>query len=276
MVVVAQLAERLVVVQEVAGSTPVDHPRWKGSLWLSVTTLSLYLHISFYDERGPRAIASGLPSGFAPGRYPVSAAESFAPHTAKDDSVAIRPIVIHGNPVLHRPAAPVTEFNDELKELVADMYETMDASNGVGLAAPQIGVGLRIFTYKMENEDGVPPRGCIINPVLTLGKISTADPDPYEEEEGCLSFPGYGFPLKRAEWVTVNGLDEHGNPVHFEATGWFARCMQHETDHLDGKLYVNRLNKKWTGKMKKVVKKEGWTVDGNSWMPGVDPDPFGH
>ena len=74
----------------------------------------------------------------------------------------------------------------------------------------------------------------------------------------------------------MNGLDEHGNPVHFEATGWFARCMQHETDHLDGKLYVNRLNKKWTGKMKKVVKKEGWTVDGNSWMPGVDPDPFGH
>ena len=136
--------------------------------------------------------------------------------------------------------------------------------------------GIAFVAAKMENEDGVPPRGCIINPVLTLGKISTADPDPYEEEEGCLSFPGYGFPLKRAEWVTVNGLDEHGNPVRFEATGWFARCMQHETDHLDGKLYVNRLNKKWTSKMKKVVKKEGWTVDGNSWMPGVDPDPFGH
>ena len=213
-----------------------------------------------------------MPRDFMRQAHPISSRST----QAKDDSVAIRPIVIHGTPVLHRPAAPVTEFNDELKELVADMYETMDASNGVGLAAPQIGVGLRIFTYKMENEDGVPPRGCIINPVLTLGKISTADPDPYEEEEGCLSFPGYGFPLKRAEWVTVNGLDEHGNPVHFEATGWFARCMQHETDHLDGKLYVNRLNKKWTSKMKKVVKKEGWTVDGNSWMPGVDPDPFGH
>lgn len=225
-------------------------------------------------RNGPFAYPqSGSPTHGVPGKFPFNSSHSTQ---AKDNSVAIRPIVIHGNPVLHRPAAPVTEFNDELKELVADMYETMDASNGVGLAAPQIGVGLRIFTYKMENEDGVPPRGCIINPVLTLGKISTADPDPYEEEEGCLSFPGYGFPLKRAEWVTVNGLDEHGNPVHFEATGWFARCMQHETDHLDGKLYVNRLNKKWTGKMKKVVKKEGWTVDGNSWMPGVDPDPFGH
>ncbi len=221
----------------------------------------------------PHLHEAHLQKAGAPGQFPPNSSHSTQ---AKDNSVAIRPIVIHGNPVLHRPAAPVTEFNDELKELVADMYETMDASNGVGLAAPQIGVGLRIFTYKMENEDGVPPRGCIINPVLTLGKISTADPDPYEEEEGCLSFPGYGFPLKRAEWVTVNGLDEHGNPVQFEATGWFARCMQHETDHLDGKLYVNRLNKKWTSKMKKVVKKEGWTVDGNSWMPGVDPDPFGH
>ena len=167
--------------------------------------------------------------------------------------MTVRPIVIHGNPVLHRPAAPVTAFDEQLKELIADMYETMDASHGVGLAAPQIGVGLRLFTYQMENEDGVPPRGVVVNPVLTLGKISGADPDPDTEEEGCLSFPGYGFPLKRAEWVTVTGFDD-----------------------LDGKLYVNRLNKKWTSRMKKVVKKEGWTVEGNSWMPGVDPDPFGH
>ena len=117
--------------------------------------------------------------------------------------MTVRPIVIHGNPVLHRPAAPVTAFDEQLKELIADMYETMDASHGVGLAAPQIGVGLRLFTYQMENEDGVPPRGVVVNPVLTLGKISGADPDPDTEEEGCLSFPGYGFPLKRAEWVTL-------------------------------------------------------------------------
>ena len=88
--------------------------------------------------------------------------------------MAIRPVVIYGNPVLHRPAAPVTAFDDEFKALVTDMYETMDAAHGVGLAAPQIGVGLRVFTYQMENEDGVTPRGCIVNPRLTLGKVSSA------------------------------------------------------------------------------------------------------
>lgn len=190
--------------------------------------------------------------------------------------MAILPIVIHGNPVLHRPATPVTTIDDNLRKLMADMDETLDASHGVGLAAPQVGVGLRMFNYKYPNDDGVPERGFILNPVLTLGKISSADPDPNTEEEGCLSFPGYGFPLKRADWVTVSALNEKGEPISFEATGWFARVMQHETDHLDGKLYVNRLNKKWTAKSKKVVKREGWTVDGNSWLPGTDPDPFGH
>ena len=92
--------------------------------------------------------------------------------------MTIHPIVIHGNPVLHHPAAPITAFDKQLKELIADMYETMDASHRVGLAAPQIGVGLRLFTYQMENEDGVPPRGVVVNPVLTLGEISGADPDP--------------------------------------------------------------------------------------------------
>ena len=104
--------------------------------------------------------------------------------------MTVRPIVIHGNPVLHRPAAPVTAFDEQLKELIADMYETMDASHGVGLAAPQIGVGLRLFTYQMENEDGVPPRGVVVNPVLTLGKISGADPDP--DKKGASHSPGTG------------------------------------------------------------------------------------
>lgn len=189
--------------------------------------------------------------------------------------MAIRPIVITGNPVLHRPAAKVTEFNDELRALVADMYETMDEAHGVGLAAPQIGVGLRIFTYGFDNDDGVPARGVIVNPVLTAGKISEVTPDPDEESEGCLSVPGYSWPLKRADWIRIAGQDENGDPLAFEANGWFARVMQHEYDHLDGKLYVDRLNTKWGKKARKAIKQEQWSND-STWLPGEDEDPFGH
>ncbi|GGG70252.1 peptide deformylase [Kocuria dechangensis] len=190
--------------------------------------------------------------------------------------MAVRPVVITGTPVLHRPAAKVTRFDEELRTLVEDMYETMDAAHGVGLAAPQIGVGLRIFTYDFQNDDGVAPRGVLVNPVLTLGRISQDAPDPDEESEGCLSVPGYSWPLKRADWVRLTGFDAAGSPVDFEANGWFARVMQHEYDHLDGKLYVDRLNDKWGRKARKAVKAEGWGRDESSWMPGVDEDPFGH
>ena len=190
--------------------------------------------------------------------------------------MTVRPIVIHGEPVLHRRALPVEEFNGELRTLVADMYETMDVANGVGLAAPQIGVGLRLFTFAYENDDDAPDRGVLINPVLTTSKVPGSVPDPDETSEGCLSVPGENFPVNRAEWIKVRGFDEHGAPVEFEGTGWFARVIQHEYDHLDGKLYVDRLNDRWSRKARKVVKAQGWNVPGNSWMPGVDPDPFGH
>lgn len=189
--------------------------------------------------------------------------------------MSIRPIVISGNPVLHRPAARVTEFDDALRDLIADMHETMDASHGVGLAAPQIGVSLRIFTYIFENEDGVAPRGTLVNPVLTTGKISEKAPDPDEEAEGCLSVPSQAWPLKRADWIRIAGQDGNGDPVAFEATGWFARVMQHEYDHLDGKLYVDRLNPKCSRKARKAIARENWGTD-SSWLPGVDEDPFGH
>lgn len=189
--------------------------------------------------------------------------------------MSIRPIVISGNPVLHRPAARVTEFDDALRDLIADMHETMDESHGVGLAAPQIGVSLRIFTYIFENEDGVAPRGTLVNPVLTTGKISEKAPDPDEEAEGCLSVPSQAWPLKRADWIRIAGQDGNGDPVAFEATGWFARVMQHEYDHLDGKLYVDRLNPKWSRKARKAIARENWGTD-SSWLPGVDEDPFGH
>lgn len=190
--------------------------------------------------------------------------------------MAVHPVTITGEPVLHRRADAVVDFDDALRELIADMFETMDKANGVGLAAPQIGVGKRIFVYGMANDDGAPPRGVLVNPTLVLSRVSGAEPDPDEESEGCLSVPGESFPLKRAEWVKVTGFDGGGQRVEFEATRWFARCMQHEYDHLDGRLYMDRLNDIYARKAKKAVKANGWGVPGLTWMPGVDPDPFGH
>ena len=156
--------------------------------------------------------------------------------------MAVRPVVITGEPVLHRPAALVDAFDDGLRQLVADMFETMDAAHGVGLAAPQIAVPLRLFVYEMANDDDVPARGVIINPMLSLSKISSDRPDPDTESEGCLSVPGESYPLKRADQVSVVGFDADGEDVSFRATGWFARVMQHEFDHLNGLLYVDRLD----------------------------------
>lgn len=192
--------------------------------------------------------------------------------------MSIRPITIHGEPVLHRRAAEVSVVDEEIRTLVEDMYETMDAAHGVGLAAPQVGVGLRLFTYTYPPAGpGLPARGVFINPRLRLiGRVSQEEPDRDEESEGCLSVPGYGFPLKRSHHVEISGLDADGEPVSFEATGWFARILQHEYDHLDGRLYVDRLNSRWSRRWKKALKREGWTVPGHTWTPGVDRDPFGH
>jgi peptide deformylase len=190
--------------------------------------------------------------------------------------MAVRPIVITGEPVLHRRAEPVEVIDDDIRELVADMFETMDVANGVGLAAPQVGVGLRIFTWQMDNNDDVPARGVVINPYVVASKPAVGDPDPAEESEGCLSVPGESFPLRRGLEAHVTGLDLDGNELEFDATGWFARCMQHEYDHLNGFLYVDRLGDRWSKKARKAVKRNGWGTPGHTWMPGVDEDPFGH
>ncbi len=190
--------------------------------------------------------------------------------------MTVRAVVITGDPVLHRPAARVGSFDAALTELVQDLFETMDAAHGVGLAAPQIGVALRLFTYEMGNEDGVPPRGVVINPILSLGRISQERPDPDDDSEGCLSVPGESFPLRRADLVTVSGFDPSGDPLTFDATGWFARVMQHEFDHLNGLLYVDRLDSRQYKRARKAIRANGWGSAGHSWMPGVDRDPFGH
>ena len=184
--------------------------------------------------------------------------------------MTIRPICITGEPVLHSRAREVEVFDDELRQLVADMYETMDKAPGVGLAAPQIGVGLRIFTYDYADDEGNERRGVIINPKLEVGPIVDEPADEDTEIEGCLSVPGERFPLKRAEHVLVSGVDLDQNPIRIEADGWFARIFQHEFDHLEGLLYVDRLKEPWKEISSDIISDNGWGKPGLTWLPGKD------
>ncbi|WP_024440119.1 MULTISPECIES: peptide deformylase [unclassified Mycobacterium] len=197
--------------------------------------------------------------------------------------MAVLPIRIVGDPVLHTPTSPVPVADDgslpaDLGELITTMYETMDAANGVGLAANQIGVGLRVFVYDCADDrrSTTRRRGVVVNPVLETSERPETMPDPDEDDEGCLSVPGESFPTGRAEWARVTGLDADGNPVTLEGTGLFARMLQHETGHLDGLLYLDMLVGRNARAAKRTVKSNGWGVPGLSWMPGDEPDPFGH
>jgi peptide deformylase len=157
------------------------------------------------------------------------------------DGVA-RPIVTYGsNPVLHRSSAPVTEFDEGLRRLLLDMFASMAAADGVGLAANQIGVDARIFVIDCPDADGEDIVGYAVNPTLTI--LEPVGNEPAEEvtEEGCLSVPGPYADLPRAYRARVDGVDVKGDPVSIEATGMAARCLQHEVDHLDGIVYVDRL-----------------------------------
>ncbi|MFD4427787.1 peptide deformylase, partial [Nocardia sp. NPDC058497] len=152
--------------------------------------------------------------------------------------MAILPIVIVGDPVLHNPTAPVTETPAELADLIADMYDTLEESKGVGLAANQVGVGKRLFVYDCPDFDAagqqIRRKGVVINPVLETSAIPETMPDPDDDEEGCLSVPGEQFPTGRADWARVTGTDEKGEPVDIEGTGFFARMLQHEVGHRAG------------------------------------------
>ena len=183
--------------------------------------------------------------------------------------MAIRPILIRGEDVLHEPAALVTAFDAELRELVSDMFETMEAAPGVGLAAPQIGVGLRVFVYDYPHDDGTPRRGAVINPELFVSPTEVREPTE-ADDEGCLSFPGERYALVRSDRAILRAVDETGAPLSLECEGWFARILQHEFDHLNGIMYVDRLDPDQAYQAAKVEKKRGWGIPGNSWMPGVD------
>jgi peptide deformylase len=153
-----------------------------------------------------------------------------------------RPIVTYGsNPVLHRPCAPVTEYGRDLRRLVLDMFASMEAADGVGLAANQIGVDARVFVIDCPDAYGEDVVGYVVNPELTVVEPHEGEPAEEVTEEGCLSVPGPYAELPRAFRARVDGADVKGDPVTIEATGMAARCLQHEMDHLDGTVYVDLL-----------------------------------
>jgi peptide deformylase len=184
--------------------------------------------------------------------------------------MAVLPIQITGEPVLHSAALPVTEFDESLSRLVSDMFETMAAAPGVGLAAPQVGVPLRLFVYDWTDDDEVQYRGVAINPELWISPPPVGEADKDEESEGCLSIPGERFPLRRAELAVLRGIDLDQKPFEIKASGWLARIFQHEYDHLDGVLYADRLEHVHAKAVAKVIRKQGWGTPGQSWLPGVD------
>ncbi len=171
--------------------------------------------------------------------------------------MAVRDIRLLGDPVLRTPAVEVTTFDKELRTLVKDLTETMLDAPGSGLAAPQIGVGLRVFTYDVDDV-----MGHLVNPVLHFPSDEEQDGD-----EGCLSLPGLAFDCRRKQHVVAHGQNGYGDPVTIEGHDLLARCVQHEVDHLDGVLFIDRLDPEtkraamaaireaeWSGQARPVVK----------------------
>ena len=150
--------------------------------------------------------------------------------------MAVRPVRIYGDPALREKAREVTAVDETVRGLIADMQETMRAYNGVGLAANQVGVPQRILVVDVPVDEETRVSHALVNPVIDQ-KTGTDN-----GEEGCLSIPGIYADVKRSRHVRVRGLDEHGHPVEFHAEGYLARALQHEMDHLDGVLFVDRLS----------------------------------
>jgi peptide deformylase len=163
--------------------------------------------------------------------------------------VPVQPIRLFGDPVLTTPAEEVTTFDKELRVLVKDLTETMLDAPGAGLAAPQIGVSMRVFTYDVDDV-----LGHLVNPV-----IGTVSEEIQDGDEGCLSFPGLTFPTKRRERVVASGFNVHGDPVTVEGSALLARCIQHEVDHLDGVLFIDRLDPEQRKAALRAIREAEWS-----------------
>lgn len=179
-----------------------------------------------------------MPSVFVQGR-PVDSYPPLAPDARRGQ---VRRITEVGEEVLHKPCRDVTEFGPDLAALIDDMFLTMYIADGAGLAANQVGVNLRLFVYDCPDDDGVRHVGHIVNPVLD--PLDPAGRRLLDDHEGCLSVPGATMDVPRPDRAVVRGLDKDGEPLAIEGTGYFARCLAHETDHVDGHVYLDRLSKR--------------------------------
>lgn len=161
--------------------------------------------------------------------------------------MAIQSIRLFGDPVLRKPAIEVVDFDKELRRLVEDLTDTMMDAPGAGLAAPQIGVGLRVFTWYVDGEPGH-----LVNPRLDLSDELQDGP------EGCLSIPGLSVDCRRAMRAVARGFNMYGDPVTIEGSELLARALQHETDHLDGVLFVDRLDTEARKAAMKAIRESEW------------------
>ncbi|MFI8081606.1 peptide deformylase [Kitasatospora sp. NPDC086009] len=171
---------------------------------------------------------------------PVDSYPALSPEAERG---SVRRVTEAGEEVLHRPCREVTEFGTaELAALIDDMFLTMHVAEGAGLAANQVDVDLRLFVYDCPDDDGIRHVGHILNPVLELPE--PGDRRLVDDMEGCLSVPGAAMAVPRTDHAVVRGFDQDGKPLVIEGTGYFARCLQHESDHLDGHTYLDRLSKR--------------------------------
>ncbi|MFC4004637.1 peptide deformylase [Prauserella oleivorans] len=162
--------------------------------------------------------------------------------------MAVRDLRYFGDPVLKTPADPVTRFDGSVKALVDDLLDTVDMPGRAGLAAPQIGVGLRAFSYRLGGKVGY-----VLNPEIV--ELSEAT---HHIDEGCLSVPELWFPVRRATYAVVRGVDLRNEPVTVEGDGVTAQCLQHEVDHLDGLLYLDRLTPERRRDAFREVRQRDW------------------
>lgn len=163
--------------------------------------------------------------------------------------MALRPIRKFGDPVLRMVAEPVTAFDDRLRTIVKDLLDTVDAPGRAGVAAPQIGVSIRAFSYNIDGE-----KGYVLNP-----EIAELSEEQQDGEEACLSLPGLSFPTPRANYAVVKGVDLNNDPITVSGHGLMARCLQHETDHLDGILFIDRMNPEHRRLAMKAIREAEWS-----------------